>query len=110
MKFVRTDFLILAFLVSLTSVARADDPPAPEPLPSPTPVEAYAPDFPTVPYPAFVRPSRYAVWQNYGVDRHGFFRPLVVYSPYGPYVRQTGQAFPWAQMHPLEWMPYVVED
>jgi hypothetical protein len=59
--------------------------------------------------PVYARRSAYEVWQNYGVDRRGFFRPLVVYSPYGAYYRYNGAPFPWTTTHQREFMPYVVD-
>jgi hypothetical protein len=57
-----------------------------------------------------MRRSRYEVWQYWGVDRQGFFKPLVVASPYGAYYLYNGKPYPWAYTHPLDWMPYVVDD
>jgi len=91
---------VLAVLI-LAVVARADDP-----LPPPRVVEG--PPVMTFGGPIYRR-SAYEVWQNYGVDRHGFFRPLVVYSPYGAYYRYNGAPFPWTTTHQREFMPYVVD-
>ena len=77
-----------------------------EPLPAPRGYPVSSPYSPAMPY---YRRSAYAVWQYYGVDRTGHFRPLVVYSPYGAYYRYNGAPFPWTTTHPLEWMPYVVD-
>jgi hypothetical protein len=49
------------------------------------------------------------VWQYYGVDRTGYFRPRVVYSPYGSYYQYNGAPFPWTTTHQREFMPYVVD-
>ena len=55
--------------------AAAQDPPQDDPLPPPR-VVAQPIESPVIlTPPAFVRPDRYAVWQNYGVDRRGRFRP-----------------------------------
>lgn len=83
--------------------------PAQEPLPQPRPLGPVG--VPVQPYvpPAFTRTSHYQVWQYYGVDRQGFFKPLVVYSPSGAYYLYNGQPYPWAATHSLEWMPKVVE-
>lgn len=62
-----------------------------------------------LPHPAFMRRSAYEVWQYYGVDRQGFFKPLVIYSPYGAYYLYDGTSYPWAQVYPRDWMPYVVD-
>ena len=77
----------------------ADDPlPAPRPLTSPVPYKVYSTP----------RVSRYEVWQNYGVDHYGRFRPLVIYSPYGPYYRYNGEPYPWFPVKTWEMMPYIV--
>jgi hypothetical protein len=89
-------------LLMLGIIARADDP-----LPPPRIVET--PPVTVIGWQPIYRRSAYEVWQNYGVDRHGFFRPLVVYSPYGSYYRYNGAPFPWTTTHQREFMPYVVE-
>jgi hypothetical protein len=58
---------------------------------------------------AYFRQSRMDVWQNYAVDHSGHWRPRVIYSPSGAYYRYNGQPFPWAEVHGLEFMPYVGE-
>jgi hypothetical protein len=89
-------------LLALADVARADDP-----LPAPRVVETQ-PSY--IVGPSFyARRSAYDVWQYYGVDRRGFFRPLVVYSPYGAYYLYDGAPFPWTTTHQREFMPYVVD-
>jgi hypothetical protein len=76
-------------------------------LPPPQPVIEAPPSY-FVGTPIYRR-SAYEVWQNYGVDRQGFFRPLVVNSPYGAYYRYNGAPFPWTTTHQREFMPYVVD-
>ena len=94
-----TTSVLVLFVLGI--VARADDP-----LPPPRVVEVP----PVVMFSGPIyRRSAYEVWQNYGVDRHGFFRPLVVYSPYGSYYRYNGAPFPWTTTHQREFMPYVVD-
>ena len=83
---------------------------ADEPLPTPRPLgPVVLPTHPPVVLP-YTRTSHYQVWQYYGVDRQGYFKPLVVYSPHGAYYLYNGQPFPWAATHPLEWMPKVVDE
>lgn len=65
----------------------------------------YSPPTPYYPYP---RVSRYEVWQNYGVDRSGRFRPLVIFSPYGSYYRDNHEPFPWISTHSWEFTPSVL--
>jgi hypothetical protein len=111
--------LLTAFLL-FGAEARADepakaDPAKAEPLPpprvvQPDPVPQLVVPFPP-PHPVYHFPqvSRYEVWQNYGVDRRGYFRPLVIYSPSGPYYRYNHAPYPWASTHEFEFMPYVVD-
>jgi hypothetical protein len=59
---------------------------------------------------AYYRRSRYEVWDYYGVDRSGRFRPRVAYQPYGgSFYLVNGEAFPWVSIYPQEFMPYVFE-
>jgi hypothetical protein len=48
----------------------------------------------------FVQPDPYAVWQNYGVDRFGRFRPLVAPSYDGLRYVSNGEPYPWWPSHP----------
>lgn len=59
--------------------------------------------------PPCYRTSRYDVWQYYGVDRYGYFRPRVIATPYGAYYLYNGCPFPWVTTHELEIMPWVVD-
>src|SRR5258708_6050392 len=93
---------ILAALLALRDSARGDDA-----LPPPRMVEM-PPGYYFGGQP-YSRRSAYEVWQNYGVDRRGFFRPVVVYSPFGSYYRYNGAPFPWTTTHQREFMPYVVD-
>jgi hypothetical protein len=53
--------------------------------------------------------DRYAVWQAYGVDRFGQFRPLVVNTPWGAYYYANGMCFPWPSIYPQEFMRVRVD-
>lgn len=86
---------------------RAEDPPKEDPLPPPRVVPQPAGPVHVLTPPAFVRPDRYAVWQYYGVDRRGRFRPLVIGSPHGPYYLSTGKSYPYALLHSMNWLPYI---
>jgi len=102
-------YVILAVAGMILADAQAPAAEQTEPLPLPR-VLPQPNGEPPMAYPAVVvRRNPYEVWQYYGVDRYGFFRPLVVYSPYGPYYRYGGAAFPWAATHQLDFMPYIVD-
>src|SRR5689334_969437 len=79
-------------------VAWADDPALPAPRPLVT--EVVGPI-------GYVRPNPYDVWQNYGVDRQGRFRPLV--APYYGEFRYvaTGEPYPWWPNHPRYFTPMM---
>jgi hypothetical protein len=84
--------------------ARAD-----EALPAPRKLPAAPVVVPAVPpaYPTFLRTNRYDVWQYYGVNRWGYWRPRVIYSPSGSFYLYNGAPFPWAQSRPREWQRHV---
>jgi hypothetical protein len=85
-------------VVLLGATAGADEPV----LPPPRPVVR------EVPMPiSFVRPDPYAVWQNYGVDRMGRFRPLVVPTYDGLRYAATGEPYPWLQNYPGNVKPMI---
>jgi hypothetical protein len=102
--------LILLVCLSGSAGLLAQDDDKNEQLPMPVLVS------PELPMPVLVSPgyiyepvSRYEVWQNYGVDRFGRFRPRVIYSPYGSFYARDGKPFPWVTTHPLEMMPYALD-
>ena len=96
---------------------RADSLPAPRPLaPNGGPgmnafiVPGHAPVAPFgMGNPMYYRPSQMEKWQNYGVDLKGFFRPRVIYSPYGAYYRYNGQPYYLTPVYNLYFMPYVTD-
>jgi hypothetical protein len=92
----------------LGSGALAGDPPKAEPIAPPKGLIA-RPLIDPGPVLMYAPISRYSVWQNYGVDRAGKFRPLVIWSPYGAYYRYNGAPYPWATTRTMEFMPYVVD-
>jgi hypothetical protein len=49
------------------------------------------------------------VWQFYGVDGSGRFRPRVIHSPYGAYYATNGADYPWTTTRPMLFMPYAVD-
>jgi hypothetical protein len=87
---------------ALTKNTGAPPPADDEELPAPTtatPIEH--------PTPIFFRINYSDVWQNYAVDRNGFWRPRVIYSPWGAYYRANGVAYPWAEIHGLYFTTYA---
>jgi hypothetical protein len=106
-------FLAVSLVLALQPVASKaglkQNPPRAERLPFPA--EAAPDQAPGRVFhapPVFYRPSRYAVWQFYGVDRAGYFRPLVVDGPYGAYYLYNGMAYPWTSTHSRDFIPSVV--
>jgi hypothetical protein len=84
--------------------------PQPEKLPPPKGaiVQPFVVD--PIPFMEFPhRKSHYAVWDLYGVDRTGHFRPRVIYAPTGAYYLYNGEPYPWVTTHEREIMPYVVD-
>jgi hypothetical protein len=93
-----------AVLSLLAGVAlAAGDVAADEPLPVPRVA---------VPDPVLVIPyrvSHYEVWQHLAVDRQGFFRPRVLWTPHGAFYSYNGQPYPWLTSEPRRFMPYVTD-
>jgi hypothetical protein len=92
----------------LAGMTRAAEPAKPEQLPPP---RAVAPPAPRIGKPIYFYPrvSRYEVWQNYGVSRTGYWRPLVIQGPYGAYYRYNLEPFPWTVTHSGSVMPIIVD-
>lgn len=95
----------LATVLVSASVA-ADDAKRPEQLPPPRelPAEAAPISLGLPLHTAFVRDNRWDVWQFYAVDRAGYFRPRVAYSPYGSYYLFNGRYYPYDDLFPREWL------
>src|SRR5438309_672616 len=96
-----------ALMMLLVAGARAaDDAKQPEQLPRPRelPSEAVVVPIELSPYTTFVRDNRWDVWQYYGVNNWGYFRPRVAYSPYGSYYLYNGRPYPFDQLYPREWL------
>lgn len=87
--------------------------PTPEPLPLPQEADVQAPPALVVlPLPGYYRDNRYDVWQYYGVDRFGRWRPRVALAPPagdGSYYLINGKPYPWVSTHQLDFMPYVTD-
>jgi hypothetical protein len=41
------------------------------------------------------------------VDRHGYFRPRVIYTPEGAFYYYDGRPYLYLSTHPLNFMPYA---
>jgi hypothetical protein len=93
--------IVFAGFASVLPVGRADSLPAPRPVPGAVPGPVAAPVAPAM--PLYYRRSAYEVWQYYGVDRQGYFKPLVIYPPGGhAFNAYSGKPFPWAAVYPEE--------
>ena len=97
--------IVLVSLASLAAPAlRAEEPPAVLPPP-----HALTP-LVTVPVvTGFERPNPYDVWKFYAVDRRGTFRPRIVLDPVMPYYLATGEPYPYLNVKPRVFMPYITE-
>ncbi len=101
---------LLGFGAAVRGHDEADDellPPPRELQPAPAAPVYVVPHAP--PIPAYYRTSAYDVWQLNAVDRRGFWRPRVMYSPYGAYYLYNGQRYPWAELQPTIWQPWVTD-
>lgn len=98
--------LLLSFLplMSLVGIARSDERIRYIGAQIPAVASAPADGFGS---PAYFRTNRYDVWQSYGVNRWGFYRPLVVYTPSGSYYQFDGIEYPFAELHQRTWIRSV---
>lgn len=93
---------IVVLLAGLCTVAAAAEP-APVAPPDPLPVPYFS-------GPPVVRINRYAVWQNYAVDRRGYFRPRVILTQEGDaFYTIDARPYPWLHVRTLDFMPYASE-
>jgi hypothetical protein len=79
----------------------------------PPPVEVLPPPQAMTPAPALLpagnfRTNRWDVWRYSDVDRRGYFRPVVIYHPYGSYYLYNGAPFPWVSTHLTEFTPKIM--
>jgi hypothetical protein len=73
----------------------------PETLPAPRPVNPPAVVVPAPPvYRLYTPPLSRDVWQAYGVDYKGFWRPRVAFMPQGDFYLYNGAPFFWADSYP----------
>jgi hypothetical protein len=101
---VRRLILLSVLALGLSAVVgRADEAlPPPRVIAEPPPLVVFNPQWGRINY--------HAVWENYAVDRFGYFRPRVVLTPDGAFYYYNGRPFRWAYSRPLEWMPYANDD
>jgi hypothetical protein len=59
--------------------------------------------------PTFPQFGTRDVWQYYGVDSAGRFRPRVILSPFGAYYSVNGAPYPWTTTQPRLYMPYILD-
>jgi hypothetical protein len=101
---------VFGILLLASPLAAAE--PSAEALPPPRPVLPPAVMAPP-PLPGemmlFARHDPYAVWQNYGIDRRGYWRPRVMYSAEGAYYYYNGAPYPWMTTHPETVRPYSIQ-
>jgi hypothetical protein len=96
---------VLAVALAAAPRAKADEPlPPPRVMPGPG---APLPPAIYMTHAPYYRTSAYEVWQYYGVNRAGQWRPRVAYLPHAAFYLQTGQPYPWAVTHNVEFMPYA---
>jgi hypothetical protein len=104
----------LAVLLVQPLPVLADPPPevipAPRPLSEPQPLLPPPLPYHLTPQPP-VRPQfgQMSVWQFFGRDRTGHFRPLVIQGPSHSYYRYDHSPYPWLGNHTQHFMPYVVD-
>jgi hypothetical protein len=107
----------LLSLAVLTALAHLGAPALADPIP-PRPLVVFTPPgglpvagipAPLITYPPpQALPNPYGVWQGYAPSRQGWFRPRVIYQPYGyPFYAATGEPYPWVGTHPSWFIPYA---
>lgn len=105
----RLTFFAFFLAFPLVAVGKAGQHADVEELPQPKLVEEQRGSDETRLFRPFYRASRYEVWQYYGVDRFGRFRPRVILSPHGAYYLYNGQPYPWVTTHEADFLPHVVD-
>jgi len=58
--------------------------------------------------PSFYRPNRWDVWQYYGVDRTGHWRPRVVLTPV-PHYLYNGAPYGLLPVKPRDYIPHILD-
>jgi hypothetical protein len=54
-----------------------------------------------------IRPSRYAIWNYYGITSAGYFVPRIIDTPYGAYSPFGPVPYTWIANHNRYYMPYA---
>jgi hypothetical protein len=86
--------------IALTPALAAAEPPELVPL-----VETLVMPTP----PSFYRTNRWDVWQYYGVDRTGHWRPRVVLTPPPAHYLYNGAPFGLLPVKPRDYIPYIFD-
>lgn len=107
-RLLRAAFVLVVLV--LIGPRAAAEPPATEMLPPPHPLPPAVGMPPPVPveYMLFRRHNPYEVWQHYGVNRFGQWRPLVISTAEGAWYT-NGAPYPWAATHPELYVPRAIE-
>jgi hypothetical protein len=58
--------------------------------------------------PSFYRPNRWDVWQYYGVDRTGHWRPRAVLTPL-PHYLYNGAPYGLLPVKPRDYIPHIFD-
>jgi hypothetical protein len=100
-------FAMACALTTSTVFAQGDEP---MPKPAPFPIEIVPRTTTVTVQPG--GPFRWGtreVWQYYGVDSMGRWRPLVVREPFSTsyFYLYNGQQYYWPTTRPLDFMPYA---
>lgn len=101
-------FLLSVGLLFAAFSVRGDEPEAIlNALKPVTPEAVTVIELPTVlPYQ---RMNRYDVWQYYGVDRQGYWRARVAFTPHGAFYLYNGEPYPFWPNRPQAFMSYVFD-
>ncbi len=107
----RCVFLLAVMVFSLAASVAADEPAKPKDqsrtLPPPTPVTPLV-----LPYylpSSLPHPGSREIWQYYGVDQTGRWRPRVILAPGDSYYLYNGQPFGQTTVQPRLFMPYAID-
>jgi hypothetical protein len=105
----RTLIHLLLSATALGAPARASAADGPELTPLTDPALFVSPGAGVPVGVGFYRPNRLDVWQYYGVDRSGRFRPRVALTPEGAFYLYNGAPYPWLTVRPLDFITYILD-